>query len=125
MRCRSNATRSPPRIATSARPRSTAAPTRSRRTSSRSGSSAKMDFNLTKEQEQLSDTIQRFVAKEYAAERRKAILKSKEGFSREVWGKLGELGLLALQVPEAHGGMGASAAEGLLPLNAFGQSPRP
>jgi alkylation response protein AidB-like acyl-CoA dehydrogenase len=80
-----------------------------------------MDFNLTKEQEQLSDTVQRFVAKEYTAERRKAILKSKEGFSREVWAKLGELGLLALQVPEEHGGMGASAVEVLLTMNAIGK----
>jgi alkylation response protein AidB-like acyl-CoA dehydrogenase len=80
-----------------------------------------MDFNLTKEQEQLSDTIQRFVAKEYAVERRKAILKSQEGFSREVWAKLGELGLLALQVPEEHGGMGAGAVEVLLTMNAIGK----
>jgi alkylation response protein AidB-like acyl-CoA dehydrogenase len=80
-----------------------------------------MDFNLTKEQEQLSDTIQRFVAKEYAVERRKAILESKEGFSREVWAKLGELGLLALQVPEEHGGMGAGAVEVLLAMNAIGK----
>jgi alkylation response protein AidB-like acyl-CoA dehydrogenase len=80
-----------------------------------------MDFNLTKEQEQLSDTIQRFVAKEYTVERRKAILASKEGFSREVWAKLGELGLLALQVPEEHGGMGAGAVEVLLTMNAIGK----
>jgi alkylation response protein AidB-like acyl-CoA dehydrogenase len=80
-----------------------------------------MDFNLTKEQEQLSDTIQRFVAKEYAVERRRTILKSKEGFSREVWAKLGELGLLALQVPEEHGGMGAGAIEVLLTMNAIGK----
>ncbi len=80
-----------------------------------------MDFNLTKEQEQLSDTIQRFVAKEYAVERRKAILASKEGFSREVWAKLGELGLLALQVPEEHGGMSAGAVEVLLAMNAIGK----
>src|SRR5258708_4320290 len=80
-----------------------------------------MDFNLSKEQEQLSDTIQRFVAKEYAVERRKAILESPEGFSREVWAKLGELGLLALQVPEEHGGMGAGAVEVLLTMNAIGK----
>jgi len=80
-----------------------------------------MDFNLSKEQEQLSDSIQRFVAKEYAVERRKAILHSREGFSREVWAKLGELGLLALQVPEEHGGMGAGAVEMLLTMNAIGK----
>ena len=80
-----------------------------------------MDFNFTKEQEQLSDTIQRFVAREYSAEKRKAFLKSKDGFSREVWAGLGELGLLALQIPEEHGGMGAGAIEVLLTMNAFGK----
>ena len=80
-----------------------------------------MDFNFSSEQEQLSDTIQRFVAREYPAERRKAILKSQEGFSREVWAGLGELGLLALLIPEAHGGMGASAIEVLLTMNALGK----
>src|SRR5258708_20449460 len=80
-----------------------------------------MDFNLSKEQEQLSDTIQRFVAKESAVERRKAMLESQEGFSREVWAKLGELGLLALQVAEEDGGMGASAVEVLLTMNAIGK----
>ena len=80
-----------------------------------------MDFNFSKEQEQLRDSVERFVAKEYAGERRRAILKSAEGFSREVWGKLGELGLLALLVPEEHGGMGAGANEVLLTMNAIGK----
>src|SRR5258708_7072444 len=80
-----------------------------------------MDFNLTKEQEQLSNTVQRFVAKESAVERRKAMLESQEGFSREVWAKLGELGLVALQVAEEDGGMGASAVEVLLTMNAIGK----
>ena len=81
-----------------------------------------MDFNFSKEQEQLSETIQRFVAREYSTERRKAILKSREGFSREVWAQLAELGLLALLIPEEHGGMGASALEVLLTMNAVGKA---
>jgi alkylation response protein AidB-like acyl-CoA dehydrogenase len=80
-----------------------------------------MDFNLSEEQQQLSDAMQRFVAKEYGVEKRKAILKSPDGFSREVWKQLGELGFLALQVPEEHGGMGAGATEMLLMMNAIGK----
>jgi hypothetical protein len=38
-----------------------------------------MDFTLTDEQQQLRDTLARFVQKEYAFEKRKAILKSKDG----------------------------------------------
>lgn len=80
-----------------------------------------MDFNLTKEQEQLGDLVQRFVAKEYPFEKRKAILRSSEGFSREVWAGLAELGLLGLQVPEDHGGIGAGAVETMLTMNAIGR----
>jgi alkylation response protein AidB-like acyl-CoA dehydrogenase len=80
-----------------------------------------MDFNLSEQQQQLSDAMQRFVAKEYGGEKRKAILQSPDGFSREVWSQLGELGFLALQVPEEYGGMGTSAVELLLMMNAIGK----
>jgi alkylation response protein AidB-like acyl-CoA dehydrogenase len=80
-----------------------------------------MDFNFTREQEQLGESIQRFVAKEYGGEKRKQVLRSADGFSREVWGKLAELGLLALLVPEQHGGMGAGPVELLLTMNAIGK----
>src|SRR5512146_724921 len=80
-----------------------------------------MDFNLTKEQQLLADTVQRFVSKEYAFETRRSIIRSPEGWSRNVWGKLAELGLLSLQVPEEFGGMGAASVETMLTMNAFGR----
>jgi len=80
-----------------------------------------MDFNLTGEQQMLGDTVQRFVAKEYGFERRRSILRSPDGWSRDVWKQLAELGLLALQVPEEHGGMGAGALETMLAMSAFGR----
>lgn len=80
-----------------------------------------MDFDFSEEQRQLGDAMQRFVAREYAFEKRKAILASPEGFSRDVWQKLGELGFLALLVPEEHGGMGGGAVEMLLVMNAIGK----
>src|SRR5512135_1445778 len=81
-----------------------------------------MHFNFTKEQQMLGDTVQRFVAKEYGFEStRKPILRSQEGWSRDVWAKLAELGLLALQVPEEFGGMGMASVETMLTMNAFGR----
>src|SRR5229473_1695889 len=80
-----------------------------------------MDFDLTKEQQLLSDAVQRFVAKEYSFAAREAILDSKEGWSREVWAKLAELGLLGLQVPEEHGGMDGANVETMLTMNALGR----
>jgi alkylation response protein AidB-like acyl-CoA dehydrogenase len=63
-----------------------------------------MHFNLTDEQRALADMVQRFLAQQYGFEARRHILRSPEGWSREVWGKLAEMGLLALQVPPEHGG---------------------
>jgi alkylation response protein AidB-like acyl-CoA dehydrogenase len=80
-----------------------------------------MDFNLTKEQQLLGDAVQRFVGKEYTFEKRQAILRSAGGFSRDVWAKLAEMGLLALQVPEEHGGMGPAPIETMLAMNAVGR----
>jgi len=80
-----------------------------------------MDFDLTKEQQLLNDAVHRFVAKEYSFAAREAILDSKEGWSREIWAKLAELGLLGLQVPEEHGGMGGANVETMLTMNALGR----
>lgn len=80
-----------------------------------------MDFDFSEEQRQLGDAMQRFVAGEYSFEKRKAILASPDGFSRDVWKQLGELGFLALLVPEEQGGMGGGPVEMLLVMNAIGK----
>src|SRR5258708_34017332 len=77
-----------------------------------------MDFNLTKEQQMLSDLVQGFVTKEYSFEDRRRILRSPDGWSREGWPKLAEMGLLSLQAPEEYGGMGPSAIETMLTMQA-------
>ncbi|MEZ5613741.1 MAG: acyl-CoA dehydrogenase [Rhodocyclaceae bacterium] len=79
-----------------------------------------MDFSFTEEQRQLEDTVRRFVAKDYAFEQRRAMRASAGGWSREAWRALADLGLLALNVPEAHGGLGAGPVETMLAMNALG-----
>ena len=81
-----------------------------------------MHFNLTDEQTALRDMVQRFLAQEYAFDARAKILRSAEGWSREVWAKLGEMGLLALQVPEEHGGMAPASVETMLTMTAMGKA---
>ncbi len=81
-----------------------------------------MDFNLSKEQQMLSDLVQGFVTKEYTFEARRRILRSPDGWSREVWSKLAEMGLLSLQVPEEYGGMGPSGIETMLTMQAMGRA---
>jgi alkylation response protein AidB-like acyl-CoA dehydrogenase len=80
-----------------------------------------MDFNFTEEQQLLADTVKRFVREDYTFEKRREILKSAEGWSRETWSSLAELGLTALNVPEAHGGLNANPVDTMLVMNALGE----
>src|SRR5918911_3601829 len=79
-----------------------------------------MRFSPTPEQQQLGDMVQRFFAEQYGFEARRKILRSREGFSREIWSKLAELGLLSLQVPEEQGGIAPAVVETLLTATATG-----
>ena len=81
-----------------------------------------MHFHLTDEQQALSDMVQRFLAQEYGFDARRKILRSPEGWSREIWARLGEMGLLSLQVPEEHGGMAPATVETLVTLGAMGRA---
>jgi alkylation response protein AidB-like acyl-CoA dehydrogenase len=80
-----------------------------------------MDFNFTEEQQRLADTVRRFVREHYSFDARREILKSQEGWSRELWQQLAGLGLTALNVPEEHGGLGAGPVETMLVMNALGE----
>ncbi len=82
-----------------------------------------MNFEFTDEQRALQSTLQRFVQRHYGFEQRREIM-WRGGFSREVWRALADIGVLALNVPEAHGGLataaGGSPVETLVALQALG-----
>jgi alkylation response protein AidB-like acyl-CoA dehydrogenase len=80
-----------------------------------------MEFDYTEEQLALQDTLQRFIARDYDFEKRKAILKSDLGFSPEAWTQYAELGLLALPLPEVFGGLGGNAVDVMLVMEQIGQ----
>jgi alkylation response protein AidB-like acyl-CoA dehydrogenase len=79
-----------------------------------------MEFDYTEEQLALQDTLQRFIARDYDFEKRKAILKSDLGFSPEAWKQYAELGLLALPLPEEFGGLGGNAVDIMLVMEQIG-----
>jgi alkylation response protein AidB-like acyl-CoA dehydrogenase len=81
-----------------------------------------MHFNLTDEQRMLGEMVQRFLAQEYGFEARKKVLRSPEGWSREIWRQLAEMGLLGLQVPPEQGGMAPASVETMLTMNALGKA---
>lgn len=81
-----------------------------------------MDFSFTEEQQMLLDTTRRFIAKDYGFELRRQIKeKAPDGYSREVWRALADIGLLSLNVPEANGGLGGSAIDTMLVMTAVGE----
>ena len=79
-----------------------------------------MDFDFTEDQEALRDAVRRFVDKDYAFDRRTQIVRA-GGFDRATWEGLAGLGLTALAVPEAHGGLGFGAVEAMVVMEELGR----
>ena len=79
-----------------------------------------MNFDFNEEQRALADTVRRFVARDYGFEKRRAILASPAGWSREVWQGLADLGVLAVNIDEGYGGLGYGPQETGLAMSAFG-----
>ena len=81
-----------------------------------------MKFDYSEEQRLVADSVRRFVAQDYGFEARKAIVASKEGWSREVWAKLAEIGLLGLPFPAELGGFGGRAVDLMSVMEAMGDA---
>jgi alkylation response protein AidB-like acyl-CoA dehydrogenase len=79
-----------------------------------------MNFDFTEEQLALQDTVRRFVARDYSFEKRRAIRDAAPGWSREVWQALADLGVLAINIDEEHGGLGYGPQETGLVMGALG-----
>jgi len=72
-----------------------------------------MDFNLSQEQTMLADSLRRYLAKSYQMPARKAAMAEAKGFSADHWQAYADMGVLALNVPEAHGGLASGAGNPL------------
>ncbi len=81
-----------------------------------------MDFTFSAEQKLLKETAERFVEKEYPFLVRRDLVRSEIGFSRVNWAKFAELGWLGIRVPEAFGGLGGSAVETAIVMEALGRA---
>src|SRR5499427_830989 len=81
-----------------------------------------MDFDLTEEQRLLKDSVDGLLTDSYDFEARKKYQKEKGGWSKQVWSKLAEQGLLGLPFAEADGGFGAGAIETGIVMEALGRA---
>ena len=81
-----------------------------------------MNFDLTEEQQQLADSVRKYLAGQYSFEQRKAILASPTGTSDAAWATFAEMGLTAIALPEADGGFGGGAVDLMPVMEAFGDA---
>ena len=81
-----------------------------------------MDFDLTEEQRLLKESVDGLLADSYDFESRKKYAKEKGGWSKAVWSKLAEQGLLGLPFSEEEGGFGGGAVETMIVMEALGRA---
>jgi pimeloyl-CoA dehydrogenase small subunit len=81
-----------------------------------------MDFDLSEEQRLLKDSVDGLLTDAYDFEQRKKYMKEKGGWSKAIWGKLAEQGLLGLPFSEDDGGFGAGAVETMIVMEALGKA---
>lgn len=81
-----------------------------------------MDFDLSSEQSQLKDGVERLIAANYPSlEARQALMKEPQGFSARGWAQFAEMGLLGIPFSEEEGGFGGGPVETLVVMEALGK----
>jgi alkylation response protein AidB-like acyl-CoA dehydrogenase len=79
-----------------------------------------MKFDYSEEQQLVADSVRRFVAQDYGFEARRRILATPEGWSREVWAQIAQIGLLGLPFASELGGFGGRAVDMMSVMEAMG-----
>jgi alkylation response protein AidB-like acyl-CoA dehydrogenase len=80
-----------------------------------------MNFELTEEQQLVSDSIERFVKENYDLESRVKIANQAPGFSPDYWKTMSELGWLGLPFSEDQGGFGGDQLDTMVLMEQFGK----
>src|SRR3981081_3992197 len=81
-----------------------------------------MDFDLSEEQRLLKESVEGLLGDSYDFEHRKKYMAEKGGWSKAVWNKFAEQGLLGLPFSEDDGGFGAGAVEIMIVMEAVGRA---
>src|SRR5260370_33598841 len=81
-----------------------------------------MDFDLSEEQRLLKESVDGLLGSSYDFDQRKKYAAEKGGWSKSLWNKLAEQGLLGLPFSEDDGGFGARAGETMIVMEAPGQA---
>lgn len=68
-----------------------------------------MEFSLNNEQQQLKDSLERYLAKSYTFDMRRKLLHADTSAKSSHWATFAEFGLLGIGIAEEFGGMGATS----------------
>src|SRR5882724_5583082 len=81
-----------------------------------------LNFEFSDEQRQLHDAVERYLSEQYSFDRYQSIKRSAAGWDPSVWRGLADLGVLAITVPAAQGGLGFGPLETLAMMGDCGRS---
>lgn len=81
-----------------------------------------MNFGFTEEQELLRQEVRKFLDAHCPLDEVRKLMETPDGFSREHWKQIGELGWPGLAIPEAHGGAGLGWVDLVVVLEEIGRS---
>ena len=81
-----------------------------------------MNFGFTEEQELLRAEVRKFLDQNCALDQVRKLSETPEGFSKELWGRMAELGWVGLLLPEEHGGVGLGWVDLVVVLEETGRS---
>ncbi len=81
-----------------------------------------MDFDLNEDRRMLSDTLTRFLDDTYDIEKRHGYAMLDERFSREMWSKFAELGIIGALFPVEAGGFGGEGDDLMVVFEALGRN---
>jgi alkylation response protein AidB-like acyl-CoA dehydrogenase len=81
-----------------------------------------LNFEFSDEQRQLHEAVERYLGEQYGFDRFQSIKRSAAGWDREIWRGLADLGVLAITVPAAQGGLGFGPLETLAMMGDCGRS---
>ena len=80
-----------------------------------------MNFEHSEDRRMLADSLNRFIAQQYAFETRDRIAKSPEGFSAAIWRQFADLGVIGALFSEADGGFGGDGFDIAVVFEALGR----
>jgi len=84
-----------------------------------------MDFELSDDQLALQGELRRFLADRVTSEARRAVIDMPGAVDRDLWRALGGMGIFALTLPEADGGVGLGFAEVAIVCEELGRAAVP